>query len=138
MSRFAILHDRHRGERCVIVANGPSLDAMDLSFLQRETVIGLNKIFLGFEKFDFYPRYYVAVHRKVLEQSVTSITALNCVKFISDRADGIIPENGLTYQINTTRAPSRFSHDIGMAVHEGWTRSEEHKYELQHIMRITN
>src|SRR3546814_3551381 len=87
MSRFAILHDRHRGERCVIVANGPSLNAMDLSFLQRETVIGLNKIFLGFEKFDFYPRYYVAVNRKVLEQSVTSITALNCVKFISDRAD---------------------------------------------------
>src|SRR3546814_3009144 len=69
MSRFAILHDRHRGERCVIVANGPSLNAMDLSFLQRETVIGLNKIFHGFEKFDFYPRYYVAVNRKVLEQS---------------------------------------------------------------------
>src|SRR3546814_12260692 len=94
---------------------------MDLSVLQRETVIGLNKIFLGVEKFDFYPRYYVAVNRKVLEQSVTSITALNCVKFISDRADGLIPENGLTYQINTTRAPSRFCHDIGMGVHEGWT-----------------
>src|SRR3546814_18870011 len=108
MSRFAILHDRHRGERCVIVANGPSLNAMDLSFLQRETVIGLNKIFLGFEKFEFYTRYYVAVNRKVLEQSVHRLKALNCVKFISDRTDGLIPTNDLTSQNNTPRTPRPF------------------------------
>src|SRR3546814_17502436 len=94
---------------------------MDFSFCRGETVGGVNKIVGGCEKFDVEPRCCVAVNRKVREQSVTSITALNCVKFISDRADGLIPENGLTYQINTTRAPSRFCHDIGMGVHEGWT-----------------
>lgn len=116
-----MIRDRHAGERCVLMANGPSLNRMDLSFLRHETVIGMNKIFLGFRKFDFYPKYYVAVNRKVLEQSADNILRLNCVKFISDRADGLIDENGLTYRINTTRAPRRFCHDISQGVHEGWT-----------------
>jgi hypothetical protein len=54
--RISRLQDRHRGERCVIVANGPSLNGMDLSFLRREVTIGVNKIFLGFQDFGFYPR----------------------------------------------------------------------------------
>lgn len=121
VSRFDMLRNRHAGESCVLMANGPSLNAMELSFLRRETVIGMNKIFLGFTKFNFYPKYYVAVNRKVLEQSADHIKALNCVKFISDRADGFIPESGLIYRINTTRAPARFCHDISQGVHEGWT-----------------
>ncbi len=116
-----MLHNRHAGERCVLMANGPSLNRMDLSFLRRHTVIGMNKIFLGFRKFDFYPRYYVAVNRKVLEQSAAAVRQLNCVKFISDRADGFMDEDALTYRINTTRAPHRFCHDIAKGVHEGWT-----------------
>lgn len=121
MNRLELLRDRHRGERVVIVANGPSLNAMDLSLLARETVIGLNKIFLGLDRFGFYPRYHVAVNRQVLEQSVAEIQALNCVKFVSDRAGALIPESGLVYKINTTAAPARFCHDIALGVHEGWT-----------------
>jgi hypothetical protein len=121
MNRLVTVHNRHAGERCVLIANGPSLNRMDLSFLRQHTVIGMNKIFLGFRKFNFYPKYYVAVNRKVLEQSANDIHKLNCVKFISDRADGLIDEDGLTYRINTTRAPKRFCHDIGQGVHEGWT-----------------
>lgn len=121
MSRFSLLHDRHRGHRCVLIANGPSLNRMDLSFLRREVVMGTNKIHLGFRRFDFYPKYYVAVNPKVLQQSAESIKALNCVKFLSDRCADYIAEDGLTYHINTTRAPARFCRDIGQGVHEGWT-----------------
>lgn len=121
MNRLEMLRDRHRGERVVVVANGPSLNRMDLSLLAQETVIGLNKIFLGLDRFGFYPRYHVTVNRKVLEQSATEIRALNCVKFISDRAGDLVPEDGLTYRINTTAAPARFCHDISRGVHEGWT-----------------
>src|SRR3546814_14889175 len=93
MNRFPLLRERHRGERCVLVANGPSLNTMDLSFLRNETVIGTNKIYLGFERFDFYPRYYVAVNPKVLGQSADRIRELNCVKFLSDRCSDFIPED---------------------------------------------
>lgn len=105
----------------MLMANGPSLNSMDLSFLRRQTIIGTNKIYLGFRKFYFYPKYYVSVNGKVLEQSAEFIKQLNCVKFLSDRCADFIPENGLTYHINTTRAPARFCHDLGQGAHEGWT-----------------
>ena len=115
----------------MLIANGPSLNQMDLSFLKRETCIGMNKIFLGFKRFKFYPRYYVAVNRKVIEQSAEQIKALNCLKFISQiAARDLITENALTCLIRThayrvdeqgVKRPG-FCHNIATeGVHEGWT-----------------
>ncbi len=119
--RLELLKDRHSG-RAVIVANGPSLNRMDVSFLKHEYVIGLNKIYLGFKKFSFYPRYYVAVNIKVIKQSASEIRQLNCVKFISSHtANGLIAEDALTYHINSSHPPARFCHNITQGVHEGWT-----------------
>lgn len=120
-SRFDRFRNRHEGERGVLVANGPSLNNMELSFLRHEICIGLNKIFLGFRSFRFYPRYYVAVNRKVIEQSVEEIKALTAVKFISPKRVDLIGEDALTYLINTVNRPKRFYHDISKGVQEGWT-----------------
>jgi hypothetical protein len=119
--RLDRLRNRHVGERCVLVANGPSLNHMDLSLLRWETTIGLNKIFLGLPKFGFYPRYYVAINDKVLRQSADAIRALNAVKLLSDRAAGYLPEDALTYHVNTTQPPARFCENIACGLHEGWT-----------------
>jgi hypothetical protein len=95
---------------------------MDLSFLRHECVIGMNKIYLGFRKFRFYPKYYVAVNAKVIEQAASEIKQLNCVKFIGDRCgQSIVKEDALTYHVNTTLPPSRFCGDITKGLHEGWT-----------------
>lgn len=121
--RLAALRDRHRGERAVIVANGPSLNRMDLGFLRREQVVGMNKIFLGFERFGFYPRYYVAVNPNVVRQAMAEIQALKCVKFIGARAarDAGVAENALTHVVDTDQPPARFSTDLCAGLHEGWT-----------------
>ncbi len=120
--RLYLLENRHAGETCVLVCNGPSLNRMDLSFLKHQTVIGLNKIFLGFKAFCFYPRYWVGVNRKVIEQSYKQICALNCVKFISEHnSQGLVPEDALTYHINTQSPKERFSTDLTQGLHEGWT-----------------
>ncbi len=122
MGRIELLRDRHRGARCVLVANGPSLNRMDLSFLRHELAIGLNKIFLGLRSFNFYPRYYVAVNPKVVEQSQVEIRQLNCVKFIGrTAAAGRIEEDALTYLVDTASPPARFSRDPAQGVHEGWS-----------------
>lgn len=123
MSRLVALRDRHRGERAVLVANGPSLNRMDLAFLRREHVIGMNKIFLGFERFGFYPRYYVAVNPTVVRQSLSEIRALNCVKFIGGRAarEAGVREDALTHVVDTDHPPARFSTDLAHGLHEGWT-----------------
>lgn len=87
LSRHKMLKykDVHKGKRCVIIGNGPSLNKMDLSFLKNEITFGMNKIYLGFDKFDFRPTYYVSVNPLVLEQSASEIKKLNCPRFLSQK-----------------------------------------------------
>lgn len=120
-SKFNIYKNRHVGQRCVIVCNGPSLNDMDLSFLKNEIVIGLNKIYLGFQRFNFYPKYYVAVNKKVLEQSVSQIKGLNCVKFLSNRCSEYFCDDALTNIIDTSSFNKNFSLDLKEGIQEGYT-----------------
>ena len=96
---------------------------MNLSFLKREATIGLNKIYLGLEKFDFYPRYHVVINPTVLEQSRADLQRLNCVKFVGTRAARAVGqrEDALTYLVDTDHPPARFSTDLSDGLHEGWT-----------------
>jgi glycosyltransferase involved in cell wall biosynthesis/uncharacterized Rossmann fold enzyme len=77
--------NKHLGQRCVIIGNGPSLNEMDLSFLRHEICFGMNKIYLGFERWNFSPTYYVAVNEFVIKQSVDEIRKMSCPKFIGNR-----------------------------------------------------
>ena len=113
--------NRHKDERCVIVCNGPSLNQMDLRLLRHEIVIGLNKIHLGLERFGFYPKYLVAVNEKVITQSRADLAAMNCVKFIGNKGAHALPEDALTYHLNTKSPPERFCMDIAQGVREGGT-----------------
>ncbi|MEM7708754.1 MAG: 6-hydroxymethylpterin diphosphokinase MptE-like protein [Pseudomonadota bacterium] len=121
MDRLSIFKDRHAGQRCILVCNGPSLNGMELSVLRHEVVIGLNKIHLGMDRFRFYPRYLVAVNDRVVAQSREALQKLNCVKFISRRNSPTISEDGLTHFIETATPKKRFCTDIREGVHEGWT-----------------
>lgn len=84
---LAGFRDRHAGESCFIVGNGPSLNAMDLDRLRGRTVFGLNKIFLIFNRFaEFRPSYHVAVNPLVIEQSEEGIRSLDCPSFLDYQA----------------------------------------------------
>ena len=76
-------HNKHSGQRCMIIGNGPSLNKMDLSFLKNEITFGMNRIYLGFEKWGFTPTYYVSVNPFVVQQSVDEILKIPSPKFIS-------------------------------------------------------
>lgn len=75
--------DSHKGERCVIVGNGPSLKKMNLSFLRKEKWIGTNRIYLGFQQWNIYCTYYLAVNRHVIEQCHQDIQNLACPRFLN-------------------------------------------------------
>lgn len=52
------LLDKHKGERCVIVLNGPSIQSLDLSRIEKEVVICSNLFYLS-DRFDVVkPNYY--------------------------------------------------------------------------------
>jgi len=91
----------------------------------------MNKIFLGFDRFGFYPHYYVAINDKVIKQAVVEIQALSCVKFVKrTAATGLLSQDALTHLVDTyayrldeqgLQRPG-FSADIAQAgIYEGWT-----------------
>ena len=89
--KLAPYKDKHKDERCVIIGNGPSLNKMDMSFLKDEICFGFNRIFLGFEKWNFTPTYYVSVNKLVIEQSTEDILNIPCPKFINSECYQQIP-----------------------------------------------
>jgi len=119
--RLARFHNLHRGQSCVLVCNGPSLNRMDLGFLRDRTVIGLNKIHLGLDRFGFQPRYLVAVNARVVEQAGPAMAALPAVKFIGARAKAHLPEGPDIFHVPVLNPPVTFSRDICQGVREGGT-----------------
>ena len=81
--RIKKLRNLHKGQRCFIIGNGPSLKSMELSPLRKEITFGLNRIYLIFPKNEFQTTYYVAVNTLVIEQCADEIQKLNMPKFVS-------------------------------------------------------
>jgi hypothetical protein len=82
VERLAAMRDRHRGERCFIIGNGPSLNRTDLTRLRRERTFGLNRIYLKFEELGFATTYLACVNKLVISQCAAELEGLPCPKFI--------------------------------------------------------
>jgi hypothetical protein len=81
--RLGALRDLHKGERCFIVANGPSLARTDLELLRGEFAFGMNRIYLLFPDTGFRPTYFVATNELILEQFSGDIMRLQMPKFLN-------------------------------------------------------
>ena len=118
LNRF---RDCHRGDRMVLVCNGPSLNQTDFTDIRSEISMGLNKIHLGFKKFRFYPRYYTAINARVIEQSADEIRRLACIRFLRDLGnDNPLPESALTHFIHS-RPEQQFHQNLSKGFFEGYT-----------------
>ena len=62
------MHDAYRGQRCVIVGNGPSLKRTNLELLAGEHTFGLNRLYLLFEELGFGTEFHIVVNREVVKQ----------------------------------------------------------------------
>ena len=65
-------HNKHAGERCVIIGNGPSLNDLDLARLRTENTIGVNGIFYA-ESITFPLTYYVVEDTSVMNENLEAI-----------------------------------------------------------------
>jgi hypothetical protein len=118
ISRLAALKNRHSGERCFIIGNGPSLRETDVSMLKDEFTFGMNRIYLAFEDWGFETSFLVSVNDLVIEQCVDD--------FLSWRSRIFFPgatfklENTPTF-LHTTYTGPKFSSDVSGRVWEGAT-----------------
>lgn len=121
VARLARLKDIHRGERCFIIGNGPSLRDTDLSRLRGEYTIGMNRIYLAFPDLGFRTSYYLAVNDLVVEQCAADIQALKLPRFVSWRARKWLQPDEDLYFLHTTYTGPRFSRDLTGRLWEGAT-----------------
>ncbi|MGB4595926.1 MAG: 6-hydroxymethylpterin diphosphokinase MptE-like protein [Anaerolineaceae bacterium] len=121
MRKLGELKDSHKGERCFIVGNGPSLKITDLSKLQNDFSIGSNRIFLAEEELGFKPSVLLSVNDLVVQQSVKELSALQMPKFFSWRARKWIQPDALTHFLYTTYTTPSFAKDARGRIWEGGT-----------------
>lgn len=84
--------DKHKGKRCVIVGNGPSLNKTNLNLLENEITFGLNKIFLLFPKVKFRPTYLVCGVPDVIKQCKEKYKKLSIPLFVVREGKEILKE----------------------------------------------
>ena len=68
--RFVDLKDCHKGRRCFIIGNGPSLTPEDLTLLKDEYTFAANRIFYIFDKTTWRPTYYCAQDSVVIDDII--------------------------------------------------------------------
>ena len=116
------IRNQHRGKRCFIIGNGPSLRQMDLSLLKDEITFGLNRIYLLFPEMGFTTTYLVSVNDLVLEQCAAEIRKLEMPKFITWRARRWLANDPHTIFVDTDyTGPEYFATDATSRIFEGFT-----------------
>lgn len=117
------LHNLHTGKRCFILANGPSLSGMNLSLLKNEYTIGMNRIYLLFEKISFLPNYYVCINELVLEQFAKEIADLKMPKFVNWNRRKLFSaqDKSMLYIKLSTALRDRFVSNICLPISSGGT-----------------
>jgi hypothetical protein len=118
--RLRSYKDRHLGERCFILGNGPSLRETDLSLLRNEATFGLNRIYLLFGKNGFSTTYLVSVNELVIQQCASELASLPCPKFFSWRARSYIEFTPSTAFLLLRRGPA-FGVDVTKGIWTGTT-----------------
>lgn len=121
MQKLAALKDTHKGERCFLIGNGPSLRNTDLSKLRGEFTFGFNRIFLAEAEMGFKPSILVSINDLVIEQSAADLQALKLPKFFSWRARKWLKMDADTHFIYTSYTGPGFSRDVSGRVWEGAT-----------------
>lgn len=121
-SRLLQVRNLHRGERCVILANGPSLGGMNLSPLVGVPTFGMNRIYLLFNRLPFVPTYYVAVNELVLEQFARDIESIPSERYLNWNRRSLFSDDPSTnFLCLRFGLHDRFSSDLGRPIDSGGT-----------------
>ena len=80
--QLTVMKDTHRGERCFIIGNGPSLQQTNIRRLQNEHTFGMNRLYMLFPELGFHTSYFVSVNYLVIKQCIQDILPLPMPKFL--------------------------------------------------------
>ena len=134
--RFAVplkkIKNIHKGERCFVIGNGPSLTADDLTCLKNEYTFASNMIYRLFDKTEWRPTYYCisdqGVLAKVLDEG--AFLYLNPEYFFFQYYSKFVfnnrpyPDNSLLYYLEDAKdynKSPRFACDLSKEAYDAQT-----------------
>jgi hypothetical protein len=104
--KLAALKDKHKGKRCFVIGNGPSLQISDLDRLKEEITFASNKIYLAFDQTDWRPTYYTVEDPIVAENNTEKINSLKgFIKILNSGLKQILNSDRSTLYINVIVEP---------------------------------
>lgn len=122
--------DKYKGERCFIVATGPSLTIEDIELIKNEYSFSMNSIIKWFDKTDWRPTFYgvqdYAVYRS-LKQDIEKYgwdnvwIGSNLASRFKLHSGNIFPIDFGNHIKNLDDFNIRFSDDIVMEIYDGYT-----------------
>ena len=127
IKRLADYENIHRGQRCFIIGNGPSLKNTDMSRLKGEFTFGMNRIYLMFPELGFTTTYYACINSMVIEQCAQDIRALPIPRFLSWRSHNLVTGQNIPDDrrdlifLHTTYSGPGFTKDARRRLWEGAT-----------------
>ncbi len=114
--------NKHIGQRCFIIGNGPSLRNTDLSRLKGELTFGLNRIYLLYPELGFTTSYLVLVNDLVLEQCAADLLTLSLPRFATWRSRYWFPRAAnLVYLDTDFTGKEDFCPQLTGRIFEGFT-----------------
>lgn len=75
--RLKGLKNIHKGERCYIVGNGPSLTIEDLNRLEGQICFAFNRIYEVFPKTNWRPTYYMVLDNNAMANTAQHLDEIN-------------------------------------------------------------
>ena len=74
---FQSCKDIHKGKRCFIIGNGPSLTPEDLDMIKDEISFASNRIYYIFDQTQWRPTYYMCTDRDIIRANYDMIEKLD-------------------------------------------------------------
>lgn len=122
--RLRHLKGKHRGKRCFVIGNGPSLTHNDLRRLHErgEYTLACNSLIKLFDEIPFRPTYYFAQDNKIILDNKDDIARLQGERFVKAHYAKRYHIPGVTYySMLFPKNPIGFSTNLPRVVYSGQT-----------------
>lgn len=111
IKRIMSLKDVHKGGRCFIIGNGPSLNIEDINRIKGEITFASNKIYLLFDQTDWRPSYYFVEDYLVARNNRDRINGLGLKSILEYSVlDFLKAEDACVFQFFQPGCAEKFSH----------------------------
>lgn len=114
---------RHEGETCIIIANGPSINKINMKLLDGHKKIGMNRAYLMADSWGYIPDYLVCINELVISQFHDDFTSLKTEKIINWRGRSFFGAglNSHSYVRCSSKVVDMFSYSLEEKIYTGGT-----------------